>query len=80
MIDWMRMVEGEGQVSEVNHHGKSITVGHVKGVDTALRVEGVYNFVQDACTKSSMKFKDEAQGRIVMQEDHSLQAGMPLLR
>ena len=37
LIDWMRPEEGR----EVNHHGKSITVGQMQDTDSVLLVEGV---------------------------------------
>ena len=75
LIDWMRMVEGDGdgEAREVNHHGKSITVGRGKGVDTEL--SGVCCLIVQESPHAQM-----VQGRIVMQEGRSLQAGMLLMK
>ena len=41
VIDWMRTEEGEGEGREINHHGKSITVGWKQDTDTVPLVEAV---------------------------------------
>ena len=39
VIDWMRTEEEEGDGREINHHGKSITVGGKQDADTKPLVE-----------------------------------------
>ena len=40
-IDWMRTEEGE-EGGEINHHGKSITVGGKQDTDTVQLVDPVF--------------------------------------
>ena len=41
LIDWMRTDEEEEEGREINHHGKSITVGGIEDTDTVPHVEAV---------------------------------------
>ena len=69
VIDWMRTEEEEGEGREINHHGKSITVGWKQDTDTVPLVEAVLklkklllslNFFAAAEHESWTKQRDEA--------------------
>ena len=50
MIDWMRTGEGEDEGREINHHGRSITVGGKQDTDTGpLVVDAVLNLFRYFC-------------------------------
>ena len=69
LIDWMRTDEEEEEGREINHHGKSITVGGIEDTDTVPHVEAVLklkilllslNFFAAAEHESWTKQRDEA--------------------